>query len=202
MGLVVIALGAVFPLVKIKYRQFEIRFVRLGENSPPTVVDEGTSLALKPRRNIVFFGLRPRSGIELTEIGIQFFDNAGCLKPWLPYSVGKHVGDSKNSSSNINMYHWRDDRWEQITDLGCRPNIVKSKTIHEVVHINSLRIFKVVVVVDPQHNNWDGIMSLGVDYIRSGNHERGDVHSKIYLEEDGRRKPIAHAFKHVIKAAQ
>jgi hypothetical protein len=29
----------------------------------------------------VFFGLRPRSGIELTEIGIQFFDNAGCLKP-------------------------------------------------------------------------------------------------------------------------
>ena len=108
----------------------------------------------------------------------------------------------KNSSSNINMYHWRDDRWEQITDLGCSPNIVKSKTIHEVVHINSLRIFKVVIVVDPQHNNWDGIMSLRVDYIRSGNHERGDVHSKIYLEEDGRRKPIAHAFKHVIKAAQ
>ncbi|HIM59059.1 MAG TPA: hypothetical protein EYM41_00505 [Dehalococcoidia bacterium] len=104
----------------------------------------------------------------MTEIGIQFFDNAGSLKRWLPYSVGQHVGDSKNSSSNI----------------------------------NSLRIFKVVIVVDPQHNNWDGIMSFRVDYIRSGNHERGDVHSKIYLEEDGRRKPIAHAFKHVIKAAQ
>ena len=64
---------------------------RLGENSPPTVVDEGTSLALKPRRSTVFFGLRPRSGIELTEIVIQFFDNAGCLKRWLPYSVGHHV---------------------------------------------------------------------------------------------------------------
>ncbi len=64
---------------------------RLGENSPPTVVDEGTSLALKPRRSTVFLGLRPRSGIELTEIGIQFFDNAGCLKRWLPYSVGHHV---------------------------------------------------------------------------------------------------------------
>ena len=91
MGLVVIALGAVFLLVKIKYLQFEIRFVRLGENSPPTVADEGTSLALKPLRNTVFFGLRPRSGIELTEIVIQFFDNAGCLKRWLPYSVGHHV---------------------------------------------------------------------------------------------------------------
>jgi len=64
---------------------------RLGENSPPTVVDEGTSLALKPRRSTVFLGLRPRSGIELTEIVIQFFDNAGCLKRWLPYSVGHHV---------------------------------------------------------------------------------------------------------------
>jgi hypothetical protein len=199
-GLTVYVVGGLFPIAKSKYRQFQIRFMRLRSCETPQGDENAnaTSVELQTGSNEVIIRFSPRYGIRLKCLAIDFFDNRRFPIRVMPYSTGTRREVESIRVDKIEVFRKSTGQWTCVKESESLSSISNSYPFDEVIYTNSHRYYKLHVEVQEIPDKWDGIMSFRVDYMRDGNYERRDVHSKIF-KGDNRLKPIAHLFKSVAR---
>ncbi len=190
-GVVVLLL----PFLLRYFRLFELRFLSHKEIVTAEHMNLYTALAVPIGESTIRFSIRPRRGVILNKFNIAFF-NMGII----PLGFGERRNIEVLTVERM-RYLKNNNNWEELRDfeVGHDYALANLSNIPEASLASGKRsMFEIDINVDKNMKNWQGIFAVQILFMRDGNPDKRNIHSKMFVYNIKRKKPLRTFGKKVI----
>lgn len=182
-GLVVLLL----PSIIRYFGLFELRFLIPKEIVAAEHMNKFTALAVPIGKSTIRFCIRPRQGILLSKFNIAFFDMGN-----IPLRHGRRLNE-EDVEVNGMRYLKNNNVWEKLSDfeIGHDYVLANLSNIPEAGLASGKRsMFELDIDIDKSLKNWQGIFAVQIIFMRDGNPDKRNIHSKMFVYNIQKRKPF------------
>lgn len=182
-GVVVLLLPFLFRY----FRLFELRFLIPKEIVTAEHMNIFTALAVPIGESTIRFSIRPRQGVILTKFNIAFFDMGV-----IPLMHGERRNEEVLKFKRM-RYLKNNNAWEVLSnfEIGHDYALANLSNIPEASLASGKRsMFEIDINVDKNMKNWQGICAVQILFMRDGNPDKRNIHSKMFVYNIKKKKPL------------